>query len=622
MLLFPLGATVSAAPAAGAVHFTAAGDFSAGTNAGAVLTKINSLDSDLSLALGDLSYGATGEEQAWCDFVTSKVGPGYPFELVAGNHEAGGQNGNINDFSACLPNQIPELIGTYGRQYFVDVPAADPLVRFISISPALTFPDGTYSYGSGSARYQWTAQAIDGARDAGVPWVVVSMHKPCLTVGQYSCDPGADLFNLLLSKKVDLILSSHEHSYQRSKQLALSASCPSLAPGSYSANCVVDSDSSLIKGAGSVMATVGTGGQNLYDINSADPEAGYFAATSGANQNPTWGALDVDVTADSLQASFVRASGGSFTDAFTIAKSTAANAPPSAAFTSSCSDLGCAFDGTGSSDPDGSVASYAWSFGDGTSGSGASPNHTYASAGSYTVALTVTDDAGANDTVTHPVTVTSPTTTTYVSDSFSRTVTGGFGAAPTGGAWTLAGSSSLFAVADGVGSIRTGAGSGPGAYLNSVSARDSDLRLSYSIDKQPTGSGLYLSSFLRRGSAGAYFAKVRIDNTGRVLLELDRSVPGGADVVLAPAVTVSGVTYSVGDTLLLRLQAVGAGPTTLRAKVWKSGTSEPTAWHRSATDATTGVQVAGSVGVSPYLSSAATNAPISMRLDELTVTSP
>jgi len=52
------------------------------------------------------------------------------------------------------------------------------------------------------------------------------------------------------------------------------------------------------------------------------------------------------------------------------------------------------FDGTGSSDPDGDIASYAWDFGDGTTGSGANPMHAYATAGTYNVSLTVTDDGG------------------------------------------------------------------------------------------------------------------------------------------------------------------------------------------------------------------------------------
>lgn len=56
------------------------------------------------------------------------------------------------------------------------------------------------------------------------------------------------------------------------------------------------------------------------------------------------------------------------------------------------------FDGSGSSDPNGTIVSYAWDFGDGDSGSGVGPTHTYAAAGLYNVTLTVTDDEGASDT--------------------------------------------------------------------------------------------------------------------------------------------------------------------------------------------------------------------------------
>jgi PKD repeat protein len=83
------------------------------------------------------------------------------------------------------------------------------------------------------------------------------------------------------------------------------------------------------------------------------------------------------------------------------------NQPPTAAFTSSCTDLNCSFDGSGSSDPDGTISSYAWDFGDAATGSGVSPAHTYAAAGTYTVGLTVTDNNGATGTVSHDVTVTS-----------------------------------------------------------------------------------------------------------------------------------------------------------------------------------------------------------------------
>lgn len=80
------------------------------------------------------------------------------------------------------------------------------------------------------------------------------------------------------------------------------------------------------------------------------------------------------------------------------------NARPTAAFTSSTNQLQASFDASGSADSDGSIASYAWDFGDGTTGSGVSPTHAYATAGTYPVTLTVTDDDGAIGTVSHSVT--------------------------------------------------------------------------------------------------------------------------------------------------------------------------------------------------------------------------
>jgi PKD repeat protein len=63
------------------------------------------------------------------------------------------------------------------------------------------------------------------------------------------------------------------------------------------------------------------------------------------------------------------------------------------------------FDGTASSDPDGDALTYAWDFGDGTTGTGAKPAHTYADNGSYTATLTVKDPIGADDSQTHTITV-------------------------------------------------------------------------------------------------------------------------------------------------------------------------------------------------------------------------
>jgi len=54
------------------------------------------------------------------------------------------------------------------------------------------------------------------------------------------------------------------------------------------------------------------------------------------------------------------------------------------------------FNGTGSSDPDGDALTYAWDFGDGGTGSGATPTHAYALVNTYLATLTVTDNGGPN----------------------------------------------------------------------------------------------------------------------------------------------------------------------------------------------------------------------------------
>lgn len=65
------------------------------------------------------------------------------------------------------------------------------------------------------------------------------------------------------------------------------------------------------------------------------------------------------------------------------------------------------FDGSASSDPDGQITQYLWSFGDGSTSTQAVTSHAYAQAGVYNVALTVTDDKGATGQATGQITITS-----------------------------------------------------------------------------------------------------------------------------------------------------------------------------------------------------------------------
>lgn len=83
------------------------------------------------------------------------------------------------------------------------------------------------------------------------------------------------------------------------------------------------------------------------------------------------------------------------------------NTSPTASFTSGCTDSirWCSFDASASQDPDGSITSYAWDFGDGTTETGKLTQHTYTNAGTYTVQLATTDDKNATAVTTKQITV-------------------------------------------------------------------------------------------------------------------------------------------------------------------------------------------------------------------------
>jgi hypothetical protein len=66
--------------------------------------------------------------------------------------------------------------------------------------------------------------------------------------------------NLLIDKKADLVLTGHDHTYQRTHQLGAGTSCPNLVPNSFSMACICGPDASMEQGAGTVFVTVGTGG--------------------------------------------------------------------------------------------------------------------------------------------------------------------------------------------------------------------------------------------------------------------------------------------------------------------------------------------------------------------------
>ncbi len=291
---------------------------------------------------------------------------------------------------------------------------------------------------------------------------------------------------------------------------------------------------------------------------------------------------------------------------------TVTNNKPSASFIATPTGLTVSVDASDSSDSDGTVASYAWDYGDGATGTGRTDSHTYAGGGDKTIKLVVTDNAGGTDTVTKTVTVSA----TVVADDFARSVTR-WGAADTGGAWAYS-NGSYFSTNGSVGVVTLPtAGAQGSAYLDGVSALNTTTTFSLKADAVATGGGVQHTVLVRRNGTNDYRFTVTLAADKTVRLNLSKRVSG--TITSLGDVKVSGLTYDAGDTLQVKLVVSGSGTTTLQGKVWKDGTTEPGSARISRTDTAPGLQVAGSFGFIEYLSSTATAVPVVLRVDGLRV---
>ncbi|HJV12982.1 MAG TPA: metallophosphoesterase [Propionibacteriaceae bacterium] len=290
--------------------FTAAGDHGTGTAAANSIAVVAQSGSDFYLALGDLSYQA-GAEQEWCTTFKKSFND---VELIAGNHDAGeSPGGHIDNYRRSCPYTLAasSLVGDYGKQYYFDYPQdSPPSARFIMITPGVM---GTLNidYTVNGAGYQFTQSAIDEARELGIKWIIVGMHKNCISAGRKTCEVGKDIMDLLIQEKVDLILQGHDHNYQRSHQLRC------LTVNSVESDCIADrgDDGTYIKGAGPVIIINGEFGVSHYSVDASDSEAGYFA---NSDRN-TFGVTKYVVTDNEINATYLRSGGGSYTDSFKIA---------------------------------------------------------------------------------------------------------------------------------------------------------------------------------------------------------------------------------------------------------------------------------------------------------------
>ena len=245
------------------------------------------------------------------------------------------------------------------------------------------------------------------------------------------------------------------------------------------------------------------------------------------------------------------------------------NAPPIASFTTSVTNgtapLRVGFDATASTDRDGTVTSYAWDFGDGTTGSGVTTSHVFSKPGTYAVHLTVTDERGASGFSAASVFVREPTVLTYngaTSGDFndpaliSATLTSGLTGQPVPGAQVNL-------------SI-----SGTGGQQGCVATTDaSGLALCHPTIALPSGSYTIAASFdqtdqFASAAASAPFTitkeEASLIYTGPV------AASAGNPVTLTAVLGEDGVTPIAARTVILTLGS-GASAQTCSATTSSSG---------------------------------------------------
>ena len=214
------------------------------------------------------------------------------------------------------------------------------------------------------------------------------------------------------------------------------------------------------------------------------------------------------------------------------------------------------------------------------------------------------------------------TSTVYVRDTFTRTVTGGWGSADVGGPWTIQDpSTGTWAVKGGVGKATGTTGQYLVARIAPLTTTRADFAMTFTSTAPATSQPKWLFIVRSVDLLHEYKARVRASlPNGAVIVGMFKVV-GNTFPAIGAEVTLPGITWSPGTRLRIRADAIGTAPTVLRFRVWRAATAEPSAWTINVTDNEPTMQVAGSWGVVAIASVGAASAKTTFTYDNLLITS-
>lgn len=182
-----------------------------------------------------------------------------------------------------------------------------------------------------------------------------------------------------------------------------------------------------------------------------------------------------------------------------------------------------------------------------------------------------------------------------VTDSFSRAASTSWGRTDSGHDWLLSGGTSAFTTSNNAGYVDLLPGQTREASIKTDPSSSSFTSLVTSFERVQSSGSSSVSLVGRRVGSSYYAGSLWLaaDGTLRLYALRDSTQLVNSQIV--------GTNYKSGQAYNVKVEVTGVSPTTVRAKAWPSGQTEPTSWTISATDSAAHLQTAGSTSLRTYL---------------------